>query len=882
MKKHFTGQSDINHLNAPGLKVRFTERMPMVVSLRTLFLLTISFLALNFTQAQILGWEFQGNTGSEVFVDATTKDDNLQSSIIFRGSGIQATGLGNAFNSNNFQSPTLQHAIDNDKYLEFAIAANNGYTVSLSTLDANFRRSGTGPQWFQWQYSLDGFTTSGIDIGAAVNYTGSGTNGNSQAQIVLSGIPALQNVTAPTEITIRLYAWDNTNAGGTFALGRLSGDDLAIGGTVEPAGGPILIVSSLSEEFGNVCLGETVGPETFTVEGDELDGTKIEVGPLTGFEFSLDDITYSSTVDITYTAPTLASTTVYVKFSPTIEQNYADDIPVTGGDADPEACTLTDAAGVDSAPSVTTGSASSIGIEDATCAGTIDDEGCDVVTAYGIEYSTTEDFTPGTGTQVAGSNLNDGDYDVELTGLDEGTTYYYRAYATSSKGTSYGEQDSFTTDEDDGSLPAPVATEASDVTQTSFQANWNTVSGASCYYLDVFTLAGATDDVVFWDFTDGDQQADGGGNGNDQVEITSTGTIGTYTYPGTGNNKAISTTGWDDGADTKYWEIVINTEGYFDLSLSSLQQSSGTGPKDFKVQYMIENSGNWIDIPNGNITVANNRSTGKLDNLPLPEECSDQSELHIRWIMTSNTSVNNGIVASGGTNRQDDIYVRGYEATFVVDNQSECGTEYEVTGLDDETTYFYRVRATDGTETSGNSNIIEVSTPLPLTMLNFEVTRNSTARTAILKWSTAEEVNSSHFDVLKSTDGFRWEKIGEVKTNGNLRSINSYSFVDRNPAKMNYYRLNSIDYDGYSALSEIRSAAFDGSLSTTFYPNPASSYLMVHTESSYNKYSIINALGVTETSGVLNGTETRVDISQLASGIYFLKINNEVQRFVKN
>ncbi len=390
--------------------------------------------------------------------------------------------------------------------------------------------------------------------------------------------------------------------------------------------------------------------------------------------------------------------------------------------------------------------------------------------------------------------------------------------------------------------------------------------------------------MAFWDFEDGTQQAAGGKNDNHLVDINGVGTSGTYTYPqGTGGQgtSAISTNGWDDGADSKYWEIIINTEGYFDLTLSSVQRSSGTGPRDFKVQYMISGS-DWTDVPNGEITVANNYTTGVLKDLPLPEECSDQSELHIRWIMTSNISVNNGTVASTGTNRQDDIFVKGYLADFELQDEQVCATDYEATNLDPYATYYYRVRATDGTHTSGNSNEIIVEMPLPLTMLNFEVTRNSTARTAILKWSTAEEVNSSHFDVLKSTDGFRWEKIGEVKTNGNLRSINSYSFVDRNPAKMNYYRLNSIDYDGYSALSEIRSAAFDGSLSTTFYPNPASSYLMVHTESSYNKYSIINALGVTETSGVLNGTETRVDISQLASGIYFLKINNEVQRFVKN
>lgn len=866
MKKHFTGQSDINHLNAPGLKVRFTERKnPFNTAfLGTLLLLFagLFFSTTAYSQVTIFsenvgvpskntdvdkytGWE----NGSPIVFDGTASARNTGSSSGYPG----ASGDGNVFFTNSI-----------GRYLEISGIDASGYT-DLSLSLGHWKNTIASSNELEIEVSADGVNYASLSYSRA---TGTGTN--NWVLITPTG-------TIPSASNLRIR-FTNTSASPQFRI-----DDILLTGT--PAGNnPYLVVGKISNEFGGICLGEIAGPETFTVEGDNLDGNDITVGPLTGFEFSLDDITYSSTVDITYTAPTLASTTVYVKFSPTIEQNYADDIPVTGGDADPEACTLTDAVGVDSAPSVTTGNASNIGLEDATCAGTIDDEGCDVVTAYGIEYSTTEDFTPGTGTQVAGSNLNDGDYDVELTGLDEGTTYYYRAYATSSKGTSYGDQDSFKTDEDDGSLPAPVATEASDVTQTSFQANWNAVSGATCYYLDVYTKASESDNVAFWDFEDGTQQAAGGENDNDLVDINGVGTVGTYTYPqGTGGSgtSAISTTGWDNGADSKYWEIIINTEGYFDLTLSSVQRSSGSGPRDFKVQYMV-NGSDWTDVPNSEITVANNYTTGVLNDLRLPEECSDQGELHIRWIMTSNTSVNNGTIANNGTSRQDDIIVKGFLADFELQDEQVCATDYEATNLDPYATYYYRVRATDGTETSGYSNEVIVEMPLPLTMLNFEVTRNSTARTAILKWSTAEEVNSSHFDVLKSTDGFRWEKIGEVKTNGNLRSINSYSFVDSNPARMNYYRLNSVDYDGYSALSEIRSAAFDGSQSTTFYPNPASSYLMVNTESSYNKYSIINALGVTETSGVLNGTETRVDISQLASGIYFLKINNEVQRFVKN
>src|SRR5205085_9906297 len=69
------------------------------------------------------------------------------------------------------------------------------------------------------------------------------------------------------------------------------------------------------------------------------------------------------------------------------------------------------------------------------------------------------------------------------------------AYATNTGGTSYGSQQSFVT----SALDAPVATAATDnTTGTSFTANWNAVTGATSYRLDVstsptFSTSNATD-----------------------------------------------------------------------------------------------------------------------------------------------------------------------------------------------------------------------------------------------------------------------------------------------------------------------------------------------------------------------------------------------------
>lgn len=97
----------------------------------------------------------------------------------------------------------------------------------------------------------------------------------------------------------------------------------------------------------------------------------------------------------------------------------------------------------DGLPMVTTGSVSNITATTATCGGNVTSDGGFTVTAKGLCWSTAQYPT------VTGSHSNDGSgtgaFNGSLTNLQIGTTYYVRAYASNSTGTSYGEQVSFTT-----------------------------------------------------------------------------------------------------------------------------------------------------------------------------------------------------------------------------------------------------------------------------------------------------------------------------------------------------------------------------------------------------------------------------------------------------
>lgn len=199
--------------------------------MKNITLILVALFTFNFVGGQIVAWDMNGNSGNEATVNSTTLAPNLNPSIISRGAGLSPDVLSNAYSSDTFVAAgTQSDAITNNEYLEFQVSSTTGYQVSLTTLDAVFRRSSTGPQSFIWRYSTDG--TNFFDIGGIFTYTTVAGNGTAQTQIDLTTISALQNVASGTTITFRLYGWGATGGTGTFAIGRLGGNDLSLGGSV--------------------------------------------------------------------------------------------------------------------------------------------------------------------------------------------------------------------------------------------------------------------------------------------------------------------------------------------------------------------------------------------------------------------------------------------------------------------------------------------------------------------------------------------------------------------------------------------------------------------------------------------------------------------------
>jgi len=172
--------------------------------------------------------------------------------------------------------------------------------------------------------------------------------------------------------------------------------------------------------------------------------------------------------------------------------------------------------------------------------------------------------------------------------------------------------------------------------------------------------------------------------------------------PGAG--LAPNSTTWDGEPFNKYWQVVVSTSGYKAIRVSSVQRGSNTGPRDFSIQYSL-NGNDWVDAVE-DIVVANNFTSGVVSNAELPAECNNQTQLFLRWVNTTEVSVNGGTVAVAGTNRIDDIIITGEPAGHLppqVTFNPTNGAEEVPVNVEPTITFSKPVRNLDDSEiTNGN------------------------------------------------------------------------------------------------------------------------------------------------------------------------------------
>ncbi|WP_291093125.1 lamin tail domain-containing protein, partial [Flavobacterium sp. UBA2787] len=537
-----------------------------------------------------------------------------------------------------------------------------------------------------------------------------------------------------TEYHYRVRAFDGTT----------SENSNVIAVTTLPETDPIITPSVTSlPDFGEVIVGTDSTSQSFTVTAENLDEVVV-VTASADFSVSLDDVTFSSTVDLTQTAGVLDGepVTVYVRYSPTSIGLNNGTITLTSVGADDKTVSVLGTgyiptpeltASVNSLPdfgNITIGEQSTS--QSFTVSGSFLTSNTLIVAP--------EDFVLSTDDTNFSSFLNLGQTGGNLNG--QPVTVYVR-FQPSFAGTTGGDIEISSTGATtqivsvsgtgvNPIIDAPLATAASSVGSDSFVANWDAVEGATSYQLDVYSIEGGSPaaDLFISEYGEG---APGSrkfveifnGTGADvnlsQYELVrATNGAG---WPTTGT-AILALSGTLANGETL---VVANNESettgadIYNVGFASWNGNDAIGL--FKNDVLIDVFGTpdsnpgtgWSVAGTNNATVDRilvRKSSVNAGNTNWSTSAGTSTE-DSEWIISRVWSaVDTSTPATLGShsfdgNGNNTVYVLGYQ------NLSVNGTSQVVTGLEANTTYYYVVRAVDAVSTSENSNEITVLTLNP-------------------------------------------------------------------------------------------------------------------------------------------------------------------------
>jgi hypothetical protein len=141
----------------------------------------------------------------------------------------------------------------------------------------------------------------------------------------------------------------------------------------------------------------------------------------------------------------------------------------------------------------------------------------------------------------------------------------------------------------------------------------------------------------------------------------------------------------------------------------------------------------------------------------------------------------------------------------------------------------------------------------------------------LLTWNTLNETNSSHYQILHSTNGFEFTSAGLVEAQG-LNSSTTYSFTHTNPSNgINYYKLVSVDLNNQSTESGTLAIDFSKEeiMINNIFPNPSSGLSYVNITAEGN-----NAMKVSFTD--ITGRIVAVQNVELKKGNNTIEINTGI------
>lgn len=156
-----------------------------------------------------------------------------------------------------------------------------------------------------------------------------------------------------------------------------------------------------------------------------------------------------------------------------------------------------------------------------------------------------------------------------------------------------------------------------------------------------------------------------------------------------------------------------------------------------------------------------------------------------------------------------------------------------------------------------------------------------------LSFSTATELNNSHFVIERSADARTFSEIGRVQGAGTTRVPQSYTFTDEKPLSgLNYYRLRQVDFDGAESLSGVVSVVFGKAGSITIAPSPATDRVRIQLDEALTNdglWQVFDNMGRQVLSGgwEAESADFELDVNTLPEGMYTFRLAVGTQVQVK-
>jgi len=187
---------------------------------------------------------------------------------------------------------------------------------------------------------------------------------------------------------------------------------------------------------------------------------------------------------------------------------------------------------------------------------------------------------------------------------------------------------------------------------------------------------------------------------------------------------------------------------------------------------------------------------------------------------------------------------------------------------------------------------------LPLSILSFSA--NVDKKSVQLNWQTSQEINSSYFEIQRSSDGRTFEPVGTVTAKGNSSFTNTYQSkndLSLYLGKIVFYRLKMVDIDGkfkYSPVIMLKLNTTASESTLKAWPIPFANELnMDYNSDADQEIEItmrnINGAVILNSSSIVKKGHNVITINQAQSkpsGTYLLTISNgtksETIKVVKN